>query len=125
MTHQDINVADYHEGDAIDLPIVVRDTSATAVDLTNAQIQWYLKENKLDSDAAALITKTTDVGGGIEITSATTGEAVIHIYTGDTAGLLDPGTGQTERGVFHHRCRVTDAAGNRSTIFHGSFTIYV
>lgn len=125
MTHQDINVADYHEGDAINLPIVVRDQSAAAVDLTNAKIQWLLKNNQLDPDTAALITKTTDVGGGIEVTSATTGEAVIHIYTGDTAGLLDTGTGQKEKASFHHRCRVTDAAGNRSTIFHGSFTIYV
>ena len=46
-------------------------------------------------------------------------------FSAQTTGLLAPGTGQTEKGVFHHRCRVTDAAGNRSTIFHGSFTIYV
>lgn len=125
MPHQDINVADYHEGDAIDLPIVIRDTAAMPVDLTNAQIRWYLKNHQLEADVNALLTKTTDAGGGIEITSAIDGEAVIHIRTGDTAGLLNTGTGQKDKGTFHHRCRVTDANGNRSTVFHGTFTIYV
>jgi hypothetical protein len=113
MPHQEQNVSDHHQGDALDITVTVEDDSGTATDISGASAEYLLLENASDPDADALLTKDT-AGGGIAITDAANGELVIHIETGDTSSFV---------GQKHHRLRVTDSSSDRVTVFTGSFTI--
>lgn len=61
------------------------------VDLENAEIEFYLKDEQTDDDESALLEKSSENGDEeVEIlTPASDGEAVIKIETGDTDGFLD------------------------------------
>lgn len=116
MPHNIQDVDDYHEGDALHIHVTVNKKDGTAVDLTSASAEWLLKNQASDADADALLTKDT-AGGGIQITDATNGKLTVYIDTGDTTGI--------GAGGYHHRLRVTDADGDRVTVFHGTFSIEV
>ncbi len=114
MPHNEQNIDQYHAGDALDIVCTVENDNGTTIDITNANdIRWLLKESSTDIDTDALLDKNLS-GGGIEITDGVAGEFVVHIETDDTSGM----TGQK-----HHRARLTDSNGDRSTVFHGTFTI--
>lgn len=113
MPHQIQDVADHHQGDALDINVSVENPDGTSKDLTSATAEWLLFENESDLDADALLTKTTG-GGGISITDAANGKLTVSIDTNDTSSLV---------GQKHHRLRVTDSDGDRVTVFTGTFTI--
>lgn len=114
MPHNEQNIGDYHAGDALDIVCTVEDDSGATIDISNANdIRWLLKENSTDTDTDALLDKNL-AGGGVEITDAINGEFTVHIATDDTSGMV---------GQKHHRARLTDSDGDRSTVFHGTFTI--
>lgn len=117
MTHQFQNVEGYHAGDAVDIVCTVEDENGDIIDITNAtEIEWLLKNDETDSDSEAILTKTMTDTGGIEITDGAAGEFTVHIDTDETTG---------NTGTFHHRARLTDADGDRSTIFTGTFEIEI
>lgn len=117
MTHQFQNIEGYHAGDAVDIVCTVQDENGDIIDITNAtEIEWYLKNDETDADVDAILTKKLTNTGEIEITNGTGGEFTIYIDTDDTTG---------ESGTYHHRARLTDADGDRSTIFTGTFDIEV
>lgn len=115
MPHQTQDVTDYHAGDARDLPVTVEHPDGTAKDISNGTAEWLLKDAASDTDANALLTKTT-TDGGITITDAANGKLEVSIETGDTTGMS---------GTKHHRLRVTDSDGDRVTVFHGDFVISI
>lgn len=116
MPHQIQNIGDYHAGDALLITVDVEDDNGNAVDISNANsIEWYLKNDETDADGEAVLSKTL-AGGGISITDGAGGQFEIKIDTGETDG---------EAGTYHHRSRLEDSNGDRSTLFHGDFTISV
>jgi hypothetical protein len=112
MPHQIRDVTDYHAGDALKIDVVTKNSDGTAEDISGASIDWYLKESDGDDDANAILTKSTS--GDITITDAAAGQFTIKINTAETAGLS---------GSKFHICRLTDSAGDRATLFHGTFQI--
>lgn len=128
MTHNEQNVDVHHEGDAHDLNVTVTESDGTPVDLTGASVEWLLKENVRDDDSAAVITKSGDEGttpSDITFTDVSNGNLTIHINTDETTGLVDWTSVTSNTQSFHHRIRVTDAAGNRFTGFTGEFVIHI
>lgn len=115
MPHQAQSISNYHAGDALKITVTVEDSDGNAIDISGANvIEWYLKDNATDSDADAILSKTKS-GGGITFTSdGTDGKFDIKIDTSDTDG---------ESGTKHHRARLKDSDDDRSTLFHGDFTI--
>lgn len=115
MPHQTQDIADHHQGDALDITVTVEKSDGTAKDISNANaIEYYIKDQLADSDANALLTKTLS-GGGVTITDATNGKLEISIETGDTSGIAV--------GSKSHLLRVEDSDGDRVTVFTGSFTV--
>lgn len=119
MSHSRQDVDGYHEGDALLIPLTVRDSKDELKDISGAEIEYYIKEDRLDDDAEAKLEKTTN--DGIEIVAGEIGEAEIKLNTGDTEGWVPEGE---EEDTFHHVCRVT-IDGDRGTVFTGSITIEV
>lgn len=123
MTHHDVHINDIHEGDALHIPIIVRNAEGDRKNLTDATVEWFLKDDKFQSDTDAIITKSSDVGPGeVEITSAYDGEATIKLSTGDTDSLITTGE---ESETYYHLCRIVDSQGRRLTIFHGDFELVI
>ncbi|WP_255170090.1 hypothetical protein [Natrononativus amylolyticus] len=120
MSHSRQDIEDYHEGDALLIPLIVRDSKDERVDLGEAEVEYLIKEDRLDADEDAELEKTTD-GGGIEIVDEEIGEAEILIETGDTEGWIPE---DQEDITLHHVCRVT-IDDKRATVFTGSFTIVI
>lgn len=115
MTHNEKNIANYHAGDSLKITVDVEETNGDPVDLTGASATYLIKENMSDPDTDALVELTTS-SGDISIVDATAGRLEVHIPTGETSGM----TGQK-----HHRVRITDDSGNRSTVLTGTITIIV
>lgn len=116
MTHQFQNIQDHHAGDALDIICTVEDESGNTIDISSAnEIQWVLKNDETDPDTEAVLDKTL-TGGDIAITDGPNGEFTVTINTDETTG---------NTGTLHHRARLTDADGDRSTIFTGTFEIIV
>lgn len=130
MPHQDVDIDDYHMGDALDIPMVIwEDTvGGSRQDLSGVTIEWNLYEQEIDAtdQMNAVLTKSTSNTGEITITDDANGECTIHIDTGDTDGLLTQDDGSTvSEDQYHHRAKVTDSSGDEVTVVHGSFTIRV
>lgn len=117
MAHNSQHVEAHHAGDAHVLPVSVTDGDGEEIDITGAEIEWFLKRERGAPDADALLSKTA--GSGVEVINAGAGEAEIQIETGDTDGLLEEGT---QEDSFEHVCRIT-IDGDRVTVFHGSFQV--
>lgn len=114
MPHNTQDIGEYHAGDALDIVCTVEDDSGATIDITNAnEIRWLLKDNASDLDSDALLDLSL-TGGGVTITDGANGEFTVHIATGDTDSMS---------GQKHHRARLEDSDGDRSTVFTGSFTI--
>lgn len=111
MSHNIVNISEYHAGDALNINVPVFDDAGARVDITGASAEWFL--TTLEDRTTRLVEKTV-ANGGIELTNPANGELVIRIATGDTAAL---------NGAHHHRCRLTDSAGRRATIFVGTIDI--
>lgn len=115
MPHNEQHVEEYHRGDALDIIVTVVDDAGEQVDITDAQeIDWLLLDDASTPETDAVVTKTLS-GGGIDITDGLVGEFTVHVDTGDTDGVT--------AGTFHHRARVTDADGDRTTVLTGDFKI--
>lgn len=121
MPHNHQNIADYHAGDALDIITTFEvddpETDAATVLENATDIEWYLQENEDDDVSAALLTKTLTDGirRPIDDPNLAPTEFAIHLSTDDTSGH----GGKT----LHHRARLTDADGDRSTVFTGTVTI--
>lgn len=136
MPHQVIGDDDtYHLNDSRDIHLTVyqENVGGRRQNLEGAEIEWIVKEDPLDDDADALLTKTTS-DGSIEIDDARNGEAIIYLEEGDTDGFLtvtkedEDGNQKEERQeqrTLHQRVRVTDDRGNRITVCHGEWVIHI
>lgn len=118
MPHNVEDIGDYHAGDALDIVCTAKDDAGNVIDITNAnEIRWLLKDNETDDDSVARLDKRlTATATEITITDGANGEFEIYVDTGDTDGMS---------GDKHHRCRLEDSTGDRSTVFHGTFSISV
>lgn len=115
MTHNEQNVSDYHQGDALELHVSVVDNDGNIVGLVDASAEWLLKKLETDPDTDALLTKSTSNTGEITITDPDMGELTVKIDTGDITDAMV--------GNLHHRLRITDANGDRATVFTGDFEV--
>jgi len=61
--------------------------AGSAIDLTGAAIRFTAKRDLSDADAAAVFQK--QIGTGITVLDATTGEAEVTLLVTDTSSLLD------------------------------------
>lgn len=133
MAHTSIEPTDadrYYAGDAIDIPFEFTYESGTAIDITNATIEFRIKENLTDADADAVVTKSsnnTDANGNpeIEFTDATNGKCLVHILTDDTASVVNDGSGnRLESVVMDWHARVIDSSGSRVTSETGDWEVF-
>lgn len=111
MSHNVVNISEYYAGDALNINVPVFNDAGERVDITGASAEWFL--TPIEDQTTRLVEKTV-ANGGIELTNPANGELVIRVDTGDTAAL---------QGIHHHRCRLTDSAGRRATIFIGTIEI--
>ena len=128
MAHATFNIDNHHEGNAFKLPVEVYDEATDErLDLTNTEADYYIKETRSDPDEEALVHKTGEEGVSedeIEF-DASDGELTIYIDTDETAGHIDWEQNQRddkrspESYDLWHRLDITDANGNRVTVFTG------
>lgn len=111
MAHNTVNITEYHAGDALHINVPIYDDQGARKDITGASAEWFL--TSLEDQTTRIVEKSV-ANGGITLTNPANGELVIQIATGDTAALS---------GIYHHRCRVTDSAGRRATVFVGEIEI--
>lgn len=83
-----------HQGDDEVLDITVQKPDGTPQDLTGCKLWFYVKASIKDTDADALIKKTTLPGEGITVTDAVNGIAEISIANADTSGFADINLGR-------------------------------
>lgn len=140
----------YNEGDAWVIPFEALEqwddeyepwedvSNATPVDLSNVQrIEFYVKGSRTDTDADALLEKTStgdgqddgDTNGDIEINDASNGRYHVHIQTGDTDGFLDDTDDngdqiRLDEETFYWVVRIVDSNGNRVSSEVGTWTIH-
>lgn len=115
MTKRNQDIDDYHAGDTLEIVVTVTDDDGNIIDITGADVEWYLLQYETSPDEDHLLKKTT-TDGGITVTSAQDGEFTVTVDAGDTDGMS---------GEYHHRARMTDSTGNRSTVMTGTITIRV
>lgn len=85
-------------------------------DLTGATLKFLAKRSVGDADDAAVITKTSDVGGGIVVPTPTNGVAQVQILAADTAALTNAET------VLYWELQVVSAT-NPFTVAGGPLTV--
>lgn len=133
MAHTSIEPTDadrYYAGDAIDIPIQFTDESGSTLDITDATVEFRIKEDLTDADADAVVSKSsanTDADGNpeIEFTDAVNGEALVHILTDDTASVVNDGSGnRLESVTMEWHARLIDSAGSRVTSEVGDWEMY-
>lgn len=81
---------DVVRGDDATFDVVIRDAVGKVVNLTGGTLRFTARAKS--SDAAAVITKTSAVGGQIDITDAPNGMAALKLVPADTSGLYAPKT---------------------------------
>ena len=112
MAHQVQNF-EIHAGDDLTLQVSVTDDAGQPVNLTGAQVAWQASRGRADRfSSTAVLAKAS--GTGITVTDAAGGVFEVDLAAADTAGL---------RGAFYHEAKVTDAAGDKSTVFTGTMTV--
>ncbi len=84
------------------------------VDLNDAKI-WMT--GRRSQGASALFIKTSDMGGGIEITDASGGLATVTMSNTDTAGL------SSEVVTLVYDVQVRESSGRISTVFSGNLVV--
>lgn len=96
-----------YAGDTKNLVITVTDISGAIINLTGAIVKW-----KLTYSNGTIYKDTT--GGGVTITSPTTGVFTVKLNSIDTSSLS---------GNFLHGAELIDSSGNVSTILAGIASI--
>jgi hypothetical protein len=110
---------DMHRGDAREIPFTVVDENFDPIDITTATFIWALA--LLDTDSvepqpttdAALVTK--EIGSGIVIVDALTGQGRVDIGSGDTTTRVAP------LGYYHELQMIL--GGKPTTILYGSIAL--
>jgi len=100
-------------GDNCDIEFEVNDPGGLDVDLTDATVDWYLKESA-DTEVA-LLHKDNSEGDGVEVTDPTHGVVVVHLVPEDTADLAP--------GKYFHGITVTDIDDKVYTVAMGYMTL--
>lgn len=133
MAHLSLEPADqdrYFAGDSLRILFGFKDKhNDQPIDITNSTIEFLVKDSLTDTDADALLTKSsdaTDESGNpeIEITDATNGECEVVIATGDTDPFVEDGELRLDSTVVEWVARVTDADGNRVTAETGDWEVW-
>lgn len=136
----------YNEGDALFIPFEFVEQfddeyepweepdDPHPIDLTDAQnIEFFVKEDIVDPDSEAVLTKrmVDDTGtetGEIDLTEPANGRCRVIIDTGDTDGMLtetvDGVEERLEEKTYEWVIRVTDADGYRVSSETGTWTIH-
>lgn len=130
MAHESIEPADhgpYYEGDYLDIPHTVVDQDEIAVDLTGANVEFFVKHELTDGDEEALLTKSgQEANPNNEVTfdDPANGECTIHIETEDTNGFLTDNDIRVSEETFEFVIRVTDSDGRRVSTATGEWSIH-
>jgi hypothetical protein len=113
-------------GDDRSVPVNVRYSDGTAVDLTGGGARLLVKLNKTDADGAAKIDKKIDTtlraAGHIDDpipTLATDPQMFFLIDPGDTSVLLLPSDGTT----YHYWVQILQASGDYTTVLWGKWIL--
>ncbi len=101
-------------GDDKYLEFTVLTEAGTVVNLTDCDVEWYLKESA--DSATALVTKTSEVGGDIAITDPTGGIFQVALDPEDTEDLVPD--------KYFHGARITDTSSEIYTVAIGHATIF-
>lgn len=96
-------------GDDQYIEIHVVDEDGVVVNITNNDIDWWLKES--NDSTAALVHKTTTGGGGINISDGPGGIFQVHLEPADTDTLAPD--------KYFHGARIVDTALETSTVTVG------
>lgn len=100
--------------DSIALDITVhQDDGVTPFNLHSTTANWAV--SSIYDHSVALLRKTSETGGGIEITSETNGLLTIFLVPTDTDGL----GGQ----LYYHELEIVDGAGASITVLTGTLTV--
>lgn len=95
----------------IDIPDgVIDEDTGDPVDLTNAEIEWQLRDKYGDE---TLVSKLNS-GSDLTVTDASAGTFYVMIRPDDT---------QNQEGDYQHRIIVTESDGTTSTVTVGQITI--
>lgn len=97
------NVTNYVEGDSLIIEIPVRNPDGSVQPIGGASIEWVLATER---GGQVLIEKSTDPGGGIELTNPDNGVFRVTISGAETAGLYND-----QNHVYWHEAVVTDVNG--------------
>lgn len=114
MTERDQDFT-YDGGDDLNIDITVTDGpngTGDPVNLTGATIYWWLLDDP--ADTTALVEKST-TGGGITITDAANGVFRVNLDPADAASL---------NGRYHHKAKVQDSGGDKTTVTTGEVKIH-
>lgn len=125
----------YYEGGAIRIPFEFTDEhNDNSIDLTGHSVEFRLKEELIDPDTDALVTKTGEESGTgteVDFTDPTNGRCEIIIESGDdttegdTEGVVvDENGDRIQSKVFEWHVRVIDGDGNRVTAETGEWEIW-
>jgi hypothetical protein len=103
------------DNETYDLTVVL--PSGSPVNLTDATLWFTVKKNKYEADAAALISKTSALNGGITIANQGTdpGEAAIALVPADTAKLVP--------GDYYFDVQMKSSTGTVTTLADGIIEI--
>ena len=100
-------------GDTRRLHMTIKDKDGTPLDLTEAQIRWWVSRgNTLKFSRTPALQKS--LGNGIEDLALFDGEFVVNLAPEDTREL---------NGSYYHEVEIIDAFGNVSTPISDSFTV--
>ena len=129
MAHRVFHLRNHHEGNAYAIPTTIQTTDGAPKNLVGAIADYYVKEDRSDSDEFAIVHKSGEEGvdeDDIEFTAPGDGELIVFVDTDDTAGEIewtDLPEGERESFDFWHRLDITDQDGNRVTVFSGDLEV--
>lgn len=96
-------------GETRTIEVTLTDQDGLPIDLTNASITYR-------AELPTPIVKTSEVGGGITITSPTDGEFEIRLESADTSGIEESCSVPQE-------CRAVLESGDVVVVFYGNLTV--
>lgn len=114
MTHNKQNISGVHSGDAFEVKNTSTvDTNGDPVDITGANIDWYLKDDGAADIDAHISKDSYTTGGGITIDDAVSGAFTVKVDTAETDGLA---------GEYAHVVRM-DIGGDLITTLTGTVVL--
>jgi hypothetical protein len=76
-------------GDNATLKVTVyKGVTTTVADLTGSKLYFTVKQRESDADSKAVLSKTSDAGGGMAISEPLSGEVLITISAEESRSLL-------------------------------------